>query len=105
LHAAVDRARAAPALERLAEVRREVAVLPMPSWHRMPWSFGHIFGGGYDAGYYSYLWAEVLSADAFERSREAGIFDPDTGRSFRREVLATGGSRPALTSFVAFRGR
>jgi len=105
LHHDYDPALGARALDLLEDVRREVSVVPIPSWQRMPWSFGHIFGGGYDAGYYSYLWAEVLSADAFERFREAGIFDRDTGRAFRREVLATGGSRPALQSFVAFRGR
>jgi hypothetical protein len=79
LHHDYDPALGARALELLDEVRREVSVVPIPSWQRMPWSFGHIFGGGYDAGYYSYLWAEVLSADAFERFREAGIFDRDTG--------------------------
>jgi oligopeptidase A len=105
LHHDYDPASGARALALLDEVRAEVAVMPIPPWQRMPWTFGHIFGGGYDAGYYSYLWAEVLSADAFERFREAGIFDPDTGRAFRREVLATGGSRPALQSFIAFRGR
>ena len=76
-----------------------------PRWHRSPHSFSHIFAGGYDAGYYSYLWAEVLSADAFSAFEEAGIFDPATGQRYRREILAVGGSRPALESFVAFRGR
>jgi oligopeptidase A len=86
-------------------VRDEVAVLPPPAWHRGPHAFTHIFSGGYAAGYYSYLWAEVLSADAFAAFEEAGVFDADTGARYRREILAVGGSRPALESFVAFRGR
>jgi len=105
LHHEFDPARGARVLEILGEVRSRIAVIQPPEWQRMPWSFGHIFAGGYDAGYYSYLWAEVLSADAFSRFREAGVFDTDTGRAFRREILAVGGSRPALESFVAFRGR
>ena len=83
----------------------EVAVILPPEWHRFPQSFTHIFSGGYSAGYYSYLWAEVLSADAFSAFEEAGVFDPATGARYRREILAVGGSRPALESFVAFRGR
>jgi oligopeptidase A len=71
----------------------------------MPQAFGHIFAGGYAAGYYSYLWAELLSADAFARFEEAGVFDCTAGEAFRRSVLAVGGSRPALESFVEFRGR
>jgi len=94
---------------RLDEVRREVAVLVPPAWNRFPNSFSHIFGGGYAAGYYSYKWAEVLSADAyaaFEERRDAhGVLDPETGARFRDEVLAVGGSRPAAESFRAFRGR
>jgi oligopeptidase A len=94
----------------LNEVRREVAVLFPPAWHRFPHSFSHIFAGGYAAGYYSYKWAEVLSADAFAAFEEAGaghgsLLDPVTGERFWREILAVGGSRPALASFVAFRGR
>ncbi len=92
-------------LEILDEVRREVAVLPPPAWHRGPHAFTHIFSGGYAAGYYSYLWAEVLSADAFAAFEEAGVFDAATGERYRREILAVGGSRPALESFIAFRGR
>jgi len=80
-------------------------VLQPPSWHRFPHAFTHVFSGGYAAGYYSYLWAEVLSADAFAAFEEAGIFDRDTGARYRREILAVGGSRPALESFIAFRGR
>jgi oligopeptidase A len=105
LHLEFDPARGARALELLADVRREVAVILPPSWQRMPHSFTHIFAGGYAAGYYSYLWAELLSADAFARFEEAGIFDRATGDAFRRSILAVGGSRPALESFVEFRGR
>ncbi|MBL8444549.1 MAG: M3 family metallopeptidase, partial [Zoogloeaceae bacterium] len=94
----------------LAEVRKEVAVLKLPSWHRFQNSFSHIFAGGYAAGYYSYKWAEVLSADAFAAFEEAGagrgsLLDPVTGERFWREILAVGGSRPAIESFKAFRGR
>jgi oligopeptidase A len=105
LHLEYDPAQGARALPLLEEVRREVAVLHPPSWHRFPHSFSHIFAGGYGAGYYSYLWAEVLSADAFARFGEAGVLDRGTGEAFRRAVLAVGGSRPALESFIEFRGR
>jgi oligopeptidase A len=105
LHLEYDPARGPRTLELLEEVRREVAVIQPPSWHRFPHSFTHIFAGGYAAGYYSYLWAEVLSADAFAAFEEAGLFDHATGQRYRREILAVGGSRPALESFVAFRGR
>ncbi|TSE35035.1 M3 family metallopeptidase [Tepidimonas charontis] len=94
----------------LQQVRDEVAVLQPPAWHRMPHTFSHIFAGGYAAGYYSYLWAEVLSADAYAAFEEAAGPGGDTlqratGERFRREILETGGSRPALESFRAFRGR
>ena len=89
----------------LDEVRREVAVLFPPSYNRFPNSFGHIFGGGYAAGYYSYKWAEVLSADAYSFFEENGVLDPKAGARFRDEILAVGGSRPAAESFAAFRGR
>jgi oligopeptidase A len=105
LHLEFDPAHGARALELLREVREEVAVVIPPAWQRMPHTFGHIFAGGYAAGYYSYLWAELLSADAFSRFEEAGVFDRATGEAFRRSVLAVGGSRPALESFVEFRGR
>ena len=92
-------------LKILAEVRAEVAVMTPPDYNRMPWSFAHIFGGGYAAGYYSYKWAEVLSADAFSRFEEEGVLSPVAGSAFRHEVLGRGGSRDAMTNFVAFRGR
>lgn len=89
----------------LEAVREQVAVVRPPEWTRFAHAFGHIFAGGYDAGYYSYLWAEVLSADAFAAFTEAGLDDPGTGARFRREILAVGASRPAAESFAAFRGR
>ena len=105
LHLEFEPGRGARVLELLAEVREEVSVLKPPAWHRFPMSFGHVFAGGYAAGYYSYLWAEVLSADAYAAFGAAGVLDANTGAKFRREVLAVGGSRPALASFTAFRGR
>lgn len=105
LHLEFDPARGARVMELLREVRDEVAVILPPAWQRMPHAFGHIFAGGYAAGYYSYLWAELLSADAFSRFEETGVFDRAAGDAFRRSVLAVGGSRPALESFVEFRGR
>ena len=87
------------------EVRHEVAVLFPPAYNRFPNSFSHIFGGGYAAGYYSYKWAEVLSADAYSMFEENGVLNASVGNRFREEILAAGGSRPALESFVAFRGR
>ena len=113
----------AEVLTQLDQVRDEVAVIHPPSWHRFPHSFSHLFAGGYGAGYYSYKWAEVLSADAFAAFEEAaaraandahatgqalegtGALDADTGERFKREVLAVGGVRPAADSFKAFRGR
>ncbi|WP_296615613.1 M3 family metallopeptidase [Sphingomonas sp.] len=89
----------------LERVRDEVAVTRPPDWHRFPHAFQHIFSGGYAAGYYSYLWAEVLAADGFERFEEAGLVDRATGRLLRREVLERGATRPAAESFRAFRGR
>lgn len=105
LHLEYDPATGARALDVLEKVRHEVAVMHPPAWQRFPHAFTHVFAGGYSAGYYSYLWAEVLSADAFEPFEEAGVLDRATGGRFRREVLAVGASRPALESFKAFRGR
>lgn len=92
-------------MQLLDEVRRQVAVVFPPPYNRFPHSFSHIFAGGYAAGYYSYKWAEVLSADAYSLFEEHGVLCPEIGRRFRDEILAVGGSRPALESFVAFRGR
>ncbi len=92
-------------LQLLDEVRAEVAVLVPPAFHRFPHSFSHIFAGGYAAGYYSYKWAEVLSADAYSLFEENGVLNPDVGARFRSEILAMGGSRDAMQSFAAFRGR
>jgi len=92
-------------LKLLDEVRKEVAVVPYPAYNRFPNSFSHIFAGGYAAGYYSYKWAEVLSADAYSAFEEAGGANPVTGKKFWDEVLAMGGSRPAAENFRAFRGR
>jgi oligopeptidase A len=92
-------------LEVLDAVRSRVAVMVPPAFNRFPHSFSHVFAGGYSAGYYSYKWAEVLSADAYGLFEERGVLDPETGARFRDEILAVGGSRPALESFVAFRGR
>ncbi len=97
-------------LSLLNEVRKEVAVIIPPSWHRFPHNFSHLFAGGYGAGYYSYKWAEVLSSDAYGLFEEhpldnQGTLNPAIGHKFRQEILAVGGSRPAAESFKAFRGR
>jgi len=86
-------------------VRKDVSVVKTPENNRFQNGFSHIFAGGYAAGYYSYKWAEVLSADAFSAFEENGIFDPDTGRKFLHCILEQGGSRPAMESFICFRGR
>jgi oligopeptidase A len=104
LHHEFEPGRTEP-LSLLGDVHRRIAVTPMPAYQRFPHQFSHIFAGGYAAGYYSYKWAEVLSSDAFAAFEEAGVLNPEVGARFRREVLACGGSRPALESFVAFRGR
>jgi len=105
LHLEYDPTKGARVNELLEEVRAEVAVLKPPSFNRFPHSFSHIFAGGYAAGYYSYKWAEVLSADAFSAFEEAGIFDADTGMRFLQAVLEQGGSREPMDLFVEFRGR
>jgi len=89
----------------LDQVRSEVSVVRTPAINRFQNSFSHIFAGGYAAGYYSYKWAEVLSADAFAAFEEEGIFNPETGQRFLLCVLEQGGSRPAMESFCCFRGR
>jgi oligopeptidase A len=107
-HTALDpeTADAGALLRLMDEVRREVAVVFPPAYQRMPWTFTHVFAGGYASGYYSYKWAEVLSADAYAAFEESGsTLDGRLGARFLDEVLAMGGSRPAMDSFVAFRGR
>lgn len=89
----------------LAEVRDQVAVVKPPKFNRFAHSFGHIFAGGYAAGYYSYKWAEVLSADAFSKFEEKGIFDRETGLAFLNNILEQGGSKEPMELFIAFRGR
>ena len=105
LHSTFDPAGTQTALDVLEQVRNEVAVLRPPAWNRFPNSFSHIFAGGYAAGYYSYKWAEVLSADAYSLFEELGVLSETAGSRFKNEVLAQGGARPAMESFVAFRGR
>ena len=92
-------------LETLNQVRQQVAVVPTVDWGRFPHAFSHIFAGGYAAGYYSYLWAEVLSADAFSRFEEEGIFNETTGNAFLDNILSQGGSDEPMTLFKNFRGR
>ncbi len=105
LHAEYDPARTSRVLEILGEVRRQVAVVPVPDWNRFPMSFGHIFAGGYAAGYYSYKWAEVLAADAYSAFEERGAFDRATAERYLDTILSRGGSCDPLAAFVAFRGR
>jgi oligopeptidase A len=105
LHAEYDPAKGARVAEILAEVRAEVSVIPAPEWNRFPHNFGHIFAGGYAAGYYSYKWAEVLAADAFAAFEERGVFDRGVAQRFLDSILSQGGSKKALDAFVDFRGR
>ncbi|WP_230658818.1 M3 family metallopeptidase [Psychrobacter sp. I-STPA10] len=92
-------------LQTLDKVRDEIAIMPTPDYNRFANSFSHIFAGGYAAGYYSYKWAELLSADAFSKFEEEGIFNPQAGKAFREHILCVGGSLPAKTNFETFRGR
>ncbi|MDG3086802.1 oligopeptidase A [Vibrio hannami] len=105
LHTEYDPEVGAKVLETLEEVKKKVAVLPSLEWNRFSHAFSHIFAGGYSAGYYSYLWAEVLSADAFSRFEEEGIFNTDTGKSFLNNILEMGGSEEPMELFKRFRGR
>jgi oligopeptidase A len=105
LHHEYDPARGARVEEVIDAVRTEVAVIKPPEYNRFANTFAHVFGGGYAAGYYSYKWAEVLAADAFAAFEESGSFDRETAARFRHAILASGGSREALDSFVEFRGR
>ncbi|HME02565.1 MAG TPA: M3 family metallopeptidase, partial [Solirubrobacteraceae bacterium] len=105
LHAQFDPAAGPKVAETLESVRRRVAVVPLAPFNRMAASFAHIFAGGYAAGYYSYKWAEVLAADAFEAFEQAGVFDGATAARFLDSILAQGGSVDAMDAFVRFRGR
>ncbi|PHM30688.1 oligopeptidase A [Xenorhabdus innexi] len=105
LHAEYDPAKGAQILPTLYSVKEQVSVVPSPEWNRFPNSFSHIFNGGYAAGYYSYLWADVLAADSYSRFSEEGIFNRTTGQSFLDNILSRGGSEDPMTLFVRFRGR
>ncbi|EXU77240.1 oligopeptidase A [Erwinia papayae] len=105
LHAEFEPAKGAQILEMLQEIKKQVAVVPGPSWGRFPHAFSHIFAGGYAAGYYSYLWADVLAADAYSRFKDEGIFNRETGQSFLDNILTRGGSEEPMELFRRFRGR
>jgi oligopeptidase A len=105
IHLEYDPDQGARVYDILDQVRDQVAVLKPPAWNRFPHGFSHIFAGGYGAGYFSYKWAEVLSADAFSLFEERGVFDTDTGQRFRELILERGGSADAMELFTAFRGR
>ena len=105
IHRDYDPAKGGRVYDILDEVRQQVAVMKPASFNRFPHSFSHIFAGGYAAGYYSYKWAEVLSADAFSAFEEAGIFDSETGKRFLTAILERGGSREPMELFIDFRGR
>ncbi|HSQ06782.1 MAG TPA: M3 family metallopeptidase, partial [Chromatiaceae bacterium] len=105
IHLEYDPARGGRIYQVLDSVRDRVAVMKPPAFHRFAHSFSHIFAGGYGAGYYSYKWAEVLSADAFSLFEERGVFDPAAGASFRENILEKGGSVDAMDLYLAFRGR
>ena len=105
LHTTYDPEVGARVLETLADVKSKVAVLPSLDWNRFSHSFSHIFAGGYSAGYYSYLWAEVLSADEFSAFEEEGIFNTETGNRFLNNILEMGGSEEPMELFKRFRGR
>ena len=105
LHAEFSPEQGAKILDTLAEIKKQVAVIPGPTWGRFPHAFSHIFAGGYAAGYYSYLWADVLAADAFSRFEEEGIFNRETGQSFLDNILTRGGSEEPMVLFKRFRGR
>jgi len=105
LHQQVSLTSVAQIQDILDQVRTEISVVKTPHNNRFQNGFSHIFAGGYAAGYYSYKWAEVLSADVFAAFEEAGIFDATIGRKFLHCILEQGGSRPAMKSFQCFRGR
>jgi oligopeptidase A len=105
LHTEYDPKQGARIQQTLDEVRQEVAVVKPAPYNRFQHGFSHIFAGGYAAGYYSYKWAEVLSADAFSKFEETGIFNRDTGEQFLHAILEKGGSKEPMELFVEFRGR
>jgi oligopeptidase A len=105
LHSNHDPERGASVQQLLDEIRAVVAVIIPPAFNRFQNSFSHVFAGSYAAGYYSYKWAEVLSADAFSKFEENGVFDRATGLEFMRNILEQGGSREPMELFVNFRGR
>jgi len=105
LHNEYDPEIGAQILDLLQDVKKQVAVVPSPEWNRFPHAFSHIFAGGYAAGYYSYLWAELLSADDFSRFEEEGIFNKKVGMDFLHSILEQGGSQEPMDLFVQFRGR
>lgn len=105
LHVEYDPKKGAETMKTLKEVKKLVSVVPSPEWGRFPHSFTHIFSGGYAAGYYSYLWADVLAADAYSRFEEEGIFNRETGQSFLDNILSRGGSEEPMELFKRFRGR
>ena len=100
-----DPAKGGRIYETLEQVRNQVAVVHPPKFNRFAHSFGHIFAGGYGAGYYSYKWAEVLSSDAFSLFEDKGIFDQEAGNAFLTHILEMGGSQKAMDLYVKFRGR
>ena len=105
VHQQYDPALGGRVQETMKQVREKVAVIIPPEFNRFQHSFTHIFAGGYAAGYYSYKWAEVLSADAFSRFEDEGIFNPQTGQSFLENILERGGEVEPMALFQAFRGR
>ena len=105
LHHHLDQIDADYVRQTITSVRQRTEVSPKPAFNRFENSFGHIFGGGYAAGYYSYYWAEVLSADVFSRFEQAGVFDDVTGKSFLEKILSRGGAVKALELFRNFMGR
>jgi len=105
LHAEYDPKQGAKIYELLEQVRKQISIVKPPAFNRFPHSFSHIFAGGYAAGYYSYKWAEVLSADVFSKFEEQGIFDRQTGLTFLTSILEQGGSKEPMELFIAFRGR
>ncbi|UDG80564.1 Oligopeptidase A [Candidatus Hartigia pinicola] len=105
LHAEYNSVKGAQVMKTLNTVKEKVSVIISPEWNRFPHAFSHIFSGGYAAGYYSYLWADVLAADAYSRFRDEGIFNQKTGKSFLNNILSLGGSEEPMVLFKRFRGR